>query len=117
MIKKTDFVIAVIVLALSLAGYLMTGFALASEEKTVIIEVGGEIFARYPMTETRTVDVNGHNTVEITPQFVRVTYADCPDKLDVKQGEITSPGSIIVCMPNQMTVRIAGESEIDAISY
>ena len=117
MIRKTDFVIAVIVLILSLAGYLTTGFVLAGEQKNVIIEVGGEIFASYPMTETRTVDVNGHNTVEITPEYVRVTDADCPDKLDVKQGKITSPGSIIVCMPNQMTVRIAGESEIDAISY
>ena len=117
MIRKTDFVIAVIVLLVSLAGYMLTGFALAGEEKTVIIEVAGRVFAEYPMTETKTVDVNGHNTVEITPEFVRVTYADCPDKLDVKQGKITSPGSIIVCMPNQMTVRIAGESEIDAISY
>jgi len=117
MIRKKDFVIAVIVLIISFAGYLMTGLALAGEEKTVIIEVGGELFARYPMTESRTVDVNGHNTVEITPDFVRVIYADCPDKLDVKQGKITSPGSIIICMPNQMTVRIAGESEIDAISY
>ena len=115
--RKTDFAVAVIVLILSLTGYLLTGFALAGEEKTVIIEVRGEVFAEYPMTETRTVDVMGHNTVEITPQFVRVTYADCPDKLDVKQGKISSPGSIIVCMPNQMTVRIAGESEIDAISY
>ena len=117
MIRKTDFIIAVIVLALSLSGYLLTGAALAGENKTVIIEVGGKVFAEYPMTETRTVDVNGHNTVEITPEYARVIYADCPDKLDQKQGKITAPGSIIVCMPNQMTVRIAGESEVDAISY
>lgn len=117
MTRKTDLVIAVIVLVLSLTGYLLTGVALAGDNKTVIIEVGGELFAEYPMTETRTVNVKGHNIVEITPEYVRVTFADCPDKLDQKQGKITSPGSIIVCMPNQMTVRIAGETEVDTISY
>lgn len=115
--RKTDLFIAVTVLAISLTGYFLTGFAFAGQEKTVIIESRGKVFAQYPMTETRRVDVGGHNTVEITPDYVRVIHADCPDKLDVKQGKITSPGSIIICMPNQMTVRIAGESEIDAISY
>ena len=117
MIKKTDVIIAVVVMTVSFAGYFLTGAALAGENKKVIIESDGKVFAEYPMSEARTVDVKGHNTVEITPGYVRVVYADCPDKTDVKQGKISSPGSIIVCMPNKMTVRIVGESEIDAISY
>ena len=117
MIKRTDYFIAAIVLIISVSGYFLTGFAFAGNDKRVIIHCDGEVFAEYPMTETRTVDVKGHNKVEITPQYVRVIYADCPDKLDVKQGKISSVGSIIICMPNKMTVRIAGGSEIDAISY
>ena len=117
MVKKTDILVAVLVIVISLAGYFLTGATLAGEEKTVIIQSEGKVFAQYPMTEYRKVDVVGHNIVEITPEYVRVIHADCPDKLDVKQGKITSPGSIIVCMPNKMTVRIAGESQIDAISY
>lgn len=117
MIKKTDVIIAATVIVVSLVGYFLTGATLAGEEKSVIIESNGKVFATYSMDECRIVDVNGHNTVEITPGYVRVTDADCPDKIDVKQGKITSPGSIIVCMPNKMTVRIVGESEIDAISY
>ena len=117
MIKKNDFIIAIIVLVISLAGYFITGTALAGSGKVVIIEVDGKVYAEYPMSERKTIDVNGHNTVEITPEYVRVSKADCPDKLDVKQGKIKSPGSIIVCLPNKMTVRIAGESEVDAISY
>ncbi|MFA7637188.1 MAG: NusG domain II-containing protein [Monoglobales bacterium] len=117
MIKKVDLFIAIAVIVISLSGYFLTGISLAGEEKTVIIESEGRVFAKYPMTETRTVDVKGRNTVEITPEYVRVTYADCPDKLDVRQGKISSCGGIIVCMPNKMTVRIVGESEIDAVSY
>lgn len=117
MIKKADIAVAVLVVIFSLAGYFLTGAALSGEEKRVIIESEGKLFAQYPMTENVTVDVKGHNTVEITPDYVRVTYADCPDKIDVRQGKISSPGSIIVCMPNKLTVRITGETEIDAISY
>ena len=117
MIKKNDVFIAVIVMLVSIAGYFLTGAALAGENKKVVIESEGKLFAEYSMDEMRQVDVKGHNTVEITPEYVRVIYADCPDKTDVKQGKISSPGSIIVCMPNKMTVRIVGESEIDAISY
>lgn len=117
MIKKNDIIVAVIVMIVSIAGYFLTGVALAGENKKVVIESHGKVFAEYSMDETRIVDINGHNKVEITPEYVRVIYADCPDKTDVKQGKISSPGSIIVCMPNKMTVRIVGESKIDAISY
>lgn len=117
MIKKADIVIAVAVIVLSIFGYFMTGAALAGEHKTVVIESEGEIFAEYPMTEYKKIDVKGHNTVEITPDYVRVVYADCPEQTDIKQGKISSPGSIIVCLPNKMTVRIVGEAEFDAISY
>lgn len=117
MIKKTDIIIAVAVIILSAFGYFLTGAALADEQKTVVIESEGKLFAQYPMTEHRVVDVKGHNKVEITPEYVRVIFADCPEQTDVKQGKISSPGSIIVCLPNKMTVRITGETEIDAISY
>ena len=117
MIKKADIVIALAVVLISMAGYFFTGFAAFSEEKKVIIESEGKVFAEYPMTENIIVDVKGHNKVEITPEYVRVIYADCPDKIDVRQGKISSPGSVIVCAPNKMTVRITGESKIDAVSY
>ncbi len=117
MIKKADVIIAIIVLVISFGGYFATGAGFKAEEKNVVIEVDGQLFATYSMTETREVDVKGHNRVEITPEYVRVIYADCPDKLDVRQGKISSVGSIIVCLPNRMTVRITGESEIDALSY
>ncbi len=117
MIKKADVFIAAVVIAISLTGYFLTGFAASGKEKMVVIESEGKIFAQYPMTENITVDVKGHNKVEITPEYVRVVYADCPDKIDVRQGKISTPGSLIVCAPNKMTVRITGESEIDAVSY
>lgn len=117
MIKKADVFVAAAVIVISLTGYFFTGFAAFGENKKVIIESEGKVFAEYPMTKEITVDVKGHNKVEITPEYVRVIYADCPDEIDIRQGKISSPGSVIVCVPNKMTVRITGETEIDTVSY
>lgn len=50
----------------------------------------------------------GRNLIEADRDSVRVTEADCPDKLDVLQGEITRPGQVIVCLPNRMVIEIIG---------
>ncbi len=114
--SKADILIICAVLIFSLGGYVFAG-SKSSGGKTAVIEVGGEVFGRYPMRGELSVDVNGKNTVEITEKYVRVTYADCPDKLDVKQGKIENAGQVIVCLPNKMTVRIeGGDSKYDAVS-
>lgn len=64
----------------------------------------------------------GRNLVEIGDESARVIEADCPDKLDVKQGKITRPGQVIVCLPNRLIIEYkAGtgnnEEEIDNINY
>ncbi len=72
----------------------------------------------------KTIDIRtqyGYNKIEIGDGKVRVIDADCPDKLDVKQGWISKSGEIIVCLPHKLTIEIVGENEaddeIDGISY
>ena len=117
MITKADICIAAAVIILSLSVPFVAGGASAS--KTVVIEVDGKTYATYDMNKIngiKTIDVNGKNTVEITKDYARVIYADCPDKRDVRQGKITGAGQIIVCLPNKMTVRITGKTVYDDIS-
>lgn len=117
MITKADLCIAAAVILLSLCVPFMA--ISAPDAKTVVIEVDGELYASYDMNKidgVKTVDVNGKNTVEITKDYARAVYADCPDKLDVRRGKITKAGQIIVCLPNKMTVRIIGEKVYDDIS-
>lgn len=118
--NKWDMALAITVMVVCIAGYFATGFYLGGNEKYAVIEVDGKLFAQYNMstlTEPKCVDINGHNTLEITKDYAKSIYADCDDKLDIKQGKITSPGQIIICMPNKMTVRITGKSELDAVAY
>ncbi len=118
MITKTDFIVICFVAMFSLLVSFICGFA-EIETKTAVIEVDGNVFAEYEMdkiSREKIVDVYGRNTVKITNEYVQVTYADCPDKLDVKQGKITKPGQTIVCLPNKMTVTIKDKKEYDDIS-
>lgn len=50
----------------------------------------------------------GRNVIEAGRDYVRVIEADCPDKLDILQGDITRPGQVIVCLPNRMVIEIKG---------
>ena len=62
----------------------------------------------------------GYNLIEIGDEKVRVIEADCPDKLDVKQGFISKTGEVIVCLPNRLVIEIKGvddERNVDYISH
>ena len=113
-----DVIVICAVLIISVAGYACSAYAASGNKKYAVIEVSGEVFARYEMNMKTpvTVDVNGKNKVEISKDYVKVVFADCPDKLDVRRGKITKAGSVIICMPNEMLVRIDGKSDFDAIS-
>ena len=63
----------------------------------------------------RTED-GGYNTIHVEQGSIRVSEADCPDRLCVKQGEITDGIYPIVCLPHRLTVRIVENSGIDAVT-
>ena len=59
----------------------------------------------------------GYNLIEIGDGEVKVIDADCPDKLDVKQGSISKVGEIIVCLPNRMVIELKGIDNNREIDY
>ena len=76
-----------------------------------------------PQLEGHTIPVQteyGYNLIELGDGRVRVIEADCPDKIDVKQGYISRIGETIVCLPNKMVVEIKGldkDTEIDIMNH
>lgn len=72
----------------------------------VVILSDAEEYAAVPIDEDCEISVDGKNTVKIENGEVYVSYADCPDKLCMKQGKIGKNGGVIVCLPNKMTVKI-----------
>jgi len=57
---------------------------------------------------TLTAPDGGSNTVEVAPGKIRVSHADCPDQVCVKQGFIEDGTVPIVCLPHKLIIEIRG---------
>lgn len=71
-----------------------------------VIYLSGKEYMTLPLDKNAKVTVEGRNTVCIENNEVYVEWADCPDKLCIKQGKLLGEGKSIVCLPNKMTVKI-----------
>ena len=58
---------------------------------------------------------DGVNVVTVKNGAVRVSYADCPDKVCVNRGAVSGGAVPIVCLPHRLEIRIVdGENSVDA---
>ena len=51
------------------------------------------------------------NVCEIKDGEVKMTEADCPDHLCMKQPAVGSAGGYIVCLPNRVVIQGEGDSD------
>lgn len=119
-------VIAIILISLSSMIYIKK-MALNQGEKYISIQINGEKYKKITFPDDKKVrylDIDteyGFNRLEIHRDKLQVVDADCPDKLDVKQGFIKDEGDILVCLPNRLVIEIKGENpveqDIDVQSY
>lgn len=59
------------------------------------------------------------NEIEVRSDSIGVISADCPDKLCVHQGFISSTGLPIVCLPNKLVIRLREDNadSIDTVAH
>ena len=59
-------------------------------------------------------DGSGANTVQVERGRIRISAADCPDQVCVKQGWISGGAVPIVCLPHRLTIEIVdGGGDLD----
>jgi hypothetical protein len=124
---KGDKVLIVFVVILAIFSTLfIRRQAFSSTGKYISVQVNGEEIKKIIFDQKiigNTIPINteyGYNLIEIGDEKVRVIEADCPDKIDVKQGYISRIGETIVCLPNKMVVEIKGldkDTEIDIMNH
>lgn len=55
---------------------------------------------------------NGHiNEIEVRPGSIGITFADCPDKLCIRQGFISDSRLPVTCLPNRVVIRLRPNTE------
>ncbi len=92
----------------------------ATESPRLEILIGNETYGEYELSRDRTISIGDGNICEIKNGGVRMTYADCPDKVCLHSKEISKEGESIVCLPNHVILKIiAGndeDREIDTVA-
>ncbi len=87
-------------------------FVIRSREGTgskVVVAVEGVEIGSYPLSvDGRYVLNGGSNVILIEDGCARMVDANCPDKLCVKQGTVRYTNQCITCLPNKLTVTVAG---------
>lgn len=122
-LKIGDFLLILVILICSFGIFFISKNRLKDDnfigKKYASIQVNGKEIKRVEISKNNdgykySVDTEyGHNLLEFTENGVRSIEASCPDQIDVKQGLITKPGEIIVCLPNRLVVEIISESNND----
>lgn len=117
---KTLVIIIATVLAISLAASAILYFG--GERKTAEIYVDGELLRSIDLaavTETQTFTVEteeGINVIEVERGRIRVSDADCPDRVCVRSGWLSEGDIPIVCLPHGLVIRLSSGGEVDSVS-
>jgi hypothetical protein len=112
-VKKGDIIILAALLCIAALIFCALHF-LTPGGDNVKIEVASKTVATLPISEDATynVEIGGKvtNTVEIKDNRVKVTFADCPDKICKNHRAISKSGESIICLPNKVVVSIEGKN-------
>ena len=89
----------------------------SSQGKTAAIYQNGQLLRRIPLSEdsedsfTIESDNEGFNVIQVDHGKIGISDADCPDRLCVKMGMISSTGFPISCLPHKLVIQIENETE------
>ena len=101
--------VALLAIAVAVAYYGSLG---ADSAAGYVITHRGEEVASGSLSEPREIAVEGeyHLRIVCDGQRVTVTHSDCPTQDCVRTGSVSRPGQTIVCLPEQVIVKIVGHS-------
>lgn len=110
-LKISDFIIIIIFLSALF-------FIPRSSGEKIIVIVDKRKEYIYPLNVDRIVEFKGKIgmiKLEIRDKKAKVIESSCPQKICMKTGWIENKGEQIICVPNQVIIRIDGE-QLDAIT-
>lgn len=88
---------------------------------TLIIRSGGKVVAQADLARNREFSIEGPlgtTVVSVENRRVRVARDPSPRQYCVKQGWLSHAGEAALCLPNQVSVELAGSAKAyDSLSY
>ena len=100
--KELTFIIGIVAFAVVLWGGMY--LTRRGHYGTIRITVNGEEYGTYSLAKDQVIKINDTNVCEIKNGEVKMTEADCPDHLCMKQKAVDNTGGTIVCLPNKVVI-------------
>ncbi len=86
-----------------------------------IIRSGGKIFREVPLSRDQQIEVRGPlgiSIITIQNRKARIASDPSPRQYCVRQGWLQQAGEIALCLPNQVSVEMAGsKKQYDSLNY
>lgn len=120
-IRPGDWVLIAFLLVTAVLSFFLIPRWLMSGATDVEILSRDKVLGRYPLNKNQRVEVPGPfgiSEVTIKEGRVRIQSSPCPHKTCMAMGDIGTEGGILVCLPNEIVVRVGnGQPDgLDAVS-
>lgn len=124
MLKKADVLLIVILALFALSfNFLFSRVESGRPRGAVVaVAVGGKTLRTIPLAESGShvhESGGGRNVFEIAGGHVKMTEANCPDGLCLRQKSVSKSGEAIVCLPHKLVLTVEGgePAGVDAVAY
>lgn len=123
--KRWDIWIIIFCIGMAAIFFSVSKINKTSEYKQKYVEIfsNGKLFKKVSLqnpnaSENVIVETDlGKNIIQIEKGKVRIIEADCPDRICIKNGWISEPGQMIVCLPHKLVIEIKGDKEIEVDDF
>lgn len=107
----------IIIFAILLIAFVVSLVFIFLPSKGDVVEIyhSGKLVKSISLTEDATFEIS-EVTIQVKDGEVFVLKSSCPDQLCVKNKHIKKEGESIICLPNQVIIKITGEREIDGVT-
>lgn len=119
--KRNDWYLALIVIVIALFLWGARQFLITEAGTEITVTRAGQVIGVYSLAKDDTlsfVSENGDsNILIIQDKEARMSEADCPDGLCVKQGAISARGESIICLPHKLVIEVTKgmDAGVDAV--
>ena len=107
--RKTDIIIITIIILVAIISYFFISAFFKDEGTKVQVFQNNKLVKEFPINKDKTYEIKDKdkiNIVTVRSGKVFMKDANCPDKLCVKQGSISSNGESIICLPHKVIVKV-----------
>ena len=114
-LRKRDIILCIVLIAVGITCWLVMRFVLPAGN-TADVYIDGRLVQTIDMTVDDAYEFStdrGSNMVVVESEKIRVSDADCPDKVCVNMGWKSRRGETITCLPHKLVIEIQGGGDRD----